>query len=112
MPSPSPELSHVTDWESEGGALPPVPTPGSQLATGHVVKLHPEQGAGYVATEARERPGALRFVRADVKFHRFDALRVGDRVRFLQVGDPENLDRQYAILLEAWPARAGHRAGN
>lgn len=107
-----------TAWESEGGAAAPLPRPGHEataasqtgiLATGTITRLQPDPGIGYLTSDTHKRPWRLRFVRADVKFHQFDTLKVGDRVRFLQETNPGNHDRQHAILVEAWPDRQDYR---
>lgn len=115
MPTTENDVSPVDSWESEGGAvvpgddLVPMAARTGLLEIGFVTRLRAGQGVGFVMSDTHSRPWELRFRQADVKFHHFDRLNVGDRVRFLRAREPGSKDHQHAILVEAWPDRMAHR---
>lgn len=79
-------------------ARPEAAVDGGSLAVGSVVSLS-ASGVGVIALAARH----VYFRQADVKFHQFRQLKVGDRVRFLYEASADDRDRQFAIMVEPWP---------
>ena len=64
--------------------------------TGTITSIRPG-GFGFVASDAHNRPWALPFRAEAVLGTEFARLRIGDRVRFDQVGQPGNAQRSHAM---------------
>jgi cold shock CspA family protein len=64
--------------------------------TGTITSIRPG-GFGFIASDAHNRPWALPFRAEAVSGAGFAQLRVGDRVRFDQVGRPGNTQRAHAV---------------
>jgi cold shock CspA family protein len=73
--------------------------------TGTITSIRPG-GFGFIASDAFSRPWALPFRAEAVTGTGFDRLRVGDRVRFDQVGQPGNARRAHAVRVTRLDAPA------
>ena len=70
----------------------------SQMITGSITALWPGD-SGLIASDAHGTPWRLPFRRAAVAADGFNALRVGQRVRFVQEGVPGTEQRRHAIAV-------------
>jgi len=64
--------------------------------TGTITSIRPG-GFGFIVSDAYNRPWSLPFRAEAVLGTEFARLRIGDRVRFDQVGQPGNAQRSHAM---------------